>query len=60
MKKKIWRKFSLVLEQIFWLEYFGKSLHMTPSELLKFTWKFSVVGKFRKIYNVENTFEIFV
>jgi len=33
---------------------------MTPSELLKFTRKFAVVGKFRKIYDVENTFEIFV
>lgn len=26
---------------------------MTPSELLKFTRKFAVVGKFRKIYDVE-------
>lgn len=33
---------------------------MTPSELLKFTRKFAVVGQFRKIYDVENTFEIFV
>lgn len=33
---------------------------MTPSELLKFTRKFAAVEKFRKIYGVENTFEIFV
>lgn len=29
---------------------------MTPSELLKFTRKFAVVGKFRKIYDVEKYF----
>lgn len=33
---------------------------MIFSEFLKFIRKFVAVGKFRKIYDVENIFEIFV
>lgn len=59
-KKKIWRYFLLILEQIFSLEYFEKSTSYNALWAFKTYWEISKMVGFRGSFDFENAFEIFV